>query len=313
MTRRRKKLVYYVLIPLLLLYCLFAAWQWYSSQLGLLSNAVYMGNLPDVRKYVGRFPWAVDYQRYDLSLLQDAVEKGHREVAEILVAKGATVDIHSAAGLGMVDEVERLLKSAPELVEKRIGVKDRTPLHFAAIMGEEATIRLLVDKGASIDASGGWGSPLYDAVDRGRLGAVKLLIDLGAAINGPEAIQSSPLIAAISRRYTDVAAFLIQSGANVDRRTKEGSHPLGYAACSKNLELLKTVVAGCPNVNVRSSLGRTPLLLAIEGGWLEGVKLLLDHGADPLLADDAGTTPLAAARKSRNQELIRLIESRLEE
>jgi len=313
MTQRRKKLARYVLILLALLYCLLMAWHWYSSQLALLSNAAFMGNLSEVRKYVGRFPWAVDCESYGLSLLQDAVEGGHREVAEFLVAKGATVDIHSAAGLGMVDEVERFLKSVPELIEKRIGVKHRTPLHFAAIMGEEATIRLLVDKEASIDASGGWGSPLYDAVDRGRLGAVKLLIELGAAINGPEAIQSSPLIAAISRKYTDVAAFLIQSGADVGRRAKDGSHALGHAACSKNVELLRTVVAGCPSVNIRSSLGRTPLLLAIEGGWLEGVKLLLDHGADPLLADDGGTTPLAVARKSGDEELIRLLESRLEE
>jgi len=167
MTQRRKKLVYYVLIPLLLLYCLLMGWHWYSSQLGLLSNAAFMGNLSDVRKYVGRFPWAVDHKLYGLSLLQDAVEQGHRSVAEFLVAKGATVDMHSAAGLGMVDEVERLLKSDPTLVEKRIGVKHRTPLHFAAIMGEEATTRLLVERGASTDARGGWGSPLYDAVDHG--------------------------------------------------------------------------------------------------------------------------------------------------
>ena len=56
----------------------------------------------------------------------------------------------------------------------------------------------------------------------------------------------------------------------------------------------------------------TPLLAACGskealGGRLRCVKLLLDHGADPSLADEYDRTPMAYAAK--NPEMVALLES----
>jgi uncharacterized protein len=61
-------------------------------------------------------------------------------------------------------------------------------------------------------------------------------------------------------------------------------------------------------LNARQQQGWTSLHEAAQNGDPAMVKLLLDHGADRLLANDDGTTALDLAKKSGNSEVIRLLE-----
>lgn len=70
------------------------------------------------------------------------------ELAEYLIARGATVDIHAAARLGKLERVRELLEQDPELVHAR-GGDGQLPLHFAATVEIAA---LLLEYGAEIDA-----------------------------------------------------------------------------------------------------------------------------------------------------------------
>jgi ankyrin repeat protein len=69
-------------------------------------------------------------------------------LADYLISRGATVDIHSAARLGMLERVREFLASDPQLVHAR-GGDGQLPLHFAATVEIAA---LLLDHGAEIDA-----------------------------------------------------------------------------------------------------------------------------------------------------------------
>jgi len=69
-------------------------------------------------------------------------------LAEYLISHGATVNIHAAARLGMIDRVRELLTLDPQLVHAR-GGDGQLPLHFAASVEIAA---LLLDHGAGIDA-----------------------------------------------------------------------------------------------------------------------------------------------------------------
>lgn len=69
-------------------------------------------------------------------------------LASFLIERGATVDVHAAARLGLLPRLEELLASHPELVHAR-GGDGQTPLHFAATV---EVARLLLDHGAEIDA-----------------------------------------------------------------------------------------------------------------------------------------------------------------
>ena len=63
------------------------------------------------------------------ALLHSAAYDGRKEIVELLIAKGADVNVKSADGSG-----------------------GRTPLHFAAYYGHEEIVELLISKGADVNA-----------------------------------------------------------------------------------------------------------------------------------------------------------------
>ncbi len=70
------------------------------------------------------------------------------ELAAYAIERGADVDIHAAARLGLIDRVRELVERDPSLVHAR-GGDGQTPLHFAKTI-EIASY--LLDHGAEIDA-----------------------------------------------------------------------------------------------------------------------------------------------------------------
>jgi ankyrin repeat protein len=70
------------------------------------------------------------------------------ELTRYLIERGAYVDVHAAARLGMFDRLKDLIQAQPALVHAR-GGDGQTPLHFAASIEIAA---YLLDHGAEIDA-----------------------------------------------------------------------------------------------------------------------------------------------------------------
>ena len=70
------------------------------------------------------------------------------ELAAYLIERGAYVDVHAAARLGMFDRVRELIEADPALVHAR-GGDGQTPLHFASTTEIAA---YLLEHGAEIDA-----------------------------------------------------------------------------------------------------------------------------------------------------------------
>jgi ankyrin repeat protein len=70
------------------------------------------------------------------------------ELSAYLIERGAIVDIHAAARLGMFDRVKELVEADPSLVHAR-GGDGQTPLHFASSI---EIAEYLLNHGADIDA-----------------------------------------------------------------------------------------------------------------------------------------------------------------
>jgi len=70
------------------------------------------------------------------------------EVAAYAIERGARVDAHAAARLGLIGNLRELLSAHPELVHER-GGDGQTPLHFASTV---EIAEWLLDHGADIDA-----------------------------------------------------------------------------------------------------------------------------------------------------------------
>jgi ankyrin repeat protein len=69
-------------------------------------------------------------------------------LAAYLIERGALVDAHSAARLGMFEQLREIVSAHPELVHAR-GGDGQTPLHFASTV---EIVEYLLDRGANIDA-----------------------------------------------------------------------------------------------------------------------------------------------------------------
>lgn len=74
------------------------------------------------------------------------LDNADEEFGRYLLEKGATLDVHSAAGLGREEELRRMLDQDPALVNQR-GGDGGTPMHFAKNL---AVAGLLLERGADI-------------------------------------------------------------------------------------------------------------------------------------------------------------------
>ena len=69
-------------------------------------------------------------------------------LVDFLIERGALMDAHAAARLGMMEKLDELIAADPDVVHSR-GGDGQTPLHFASTV---EIAELLLDRGADIDA-----------------------------------------------------------------------------------------------------------------------------------------------------------------
>jgi ankyrin repeat protein len=183
---------------------------------------------------------------------------------------------------------------------------------------------------------------LHDAAAAGDLAAIARLLAEGVSIDGRDATGRTPVLAATHARQAEAVRALFTTGADPDIRDDRLDNPFLYAGAEGLLEILRLAheagadpaitnryggVAVIPaserghvdvvrylleetaiDVDHVNNLGWTALLEAIiladgDDAHQSIVRLLLEHGADPHLADRDGVTPLAHAR-ARNQDAV---------
>ena len=233
----------------------------------------------------------------------------------------------AAARTGVVDSVEALLRhGAAADVDAREGWRGQTALMWAAAEGHAAVVAPLAAAGADVDArSDGGFTPLAFAVRAGHGAAVEALLAAGADVNLALPDGTSPLhLAVVNARY-DVAVRLLEHGADAAaagpgwtplhqlvwtrRPNRHYNNPAAFPTGTvTDLELARALVAHGADVDARQTAeprdgyrnqlnrtGATPFLLAAKAVDLDMMRLLLDLGADPLAANEDGTTALLVA------------------
>ena len=191
-----------------------------------------------------------------------------------------------------------------------VNADGETVLLIAAKRGDERIVRILLDAGADIDAR----NPLYWAIVQGQVAVALLLLERGANVSVTTAEGDSPLLAATRHNQTDIALALIHAGARLNAVDRFGDTPLRFSIEWGNSAVVRALLrAGADPDLARDDDGQTPLLAAVEGWrWRGGkiIKLLLDAGALPNVADREGVTPLDVARREGQGEIVALLEER---
>jgi uncharacterized protein len=193
-----------------------------------------------------------------------AVAQKHPDVVKVLLAHGADVSLRSAAW----SQVMAVPPHGYLPYNREIPAGHETALLFAARVGDVESAKLLVAAGASVNDADAWGVTAVTLAAHSGYGAlVDFLLEKGADPNadGP---GFAALHEAIMRRDEAMAASLLVHGANANlplrtwTPTRRSSDDFNFAP-----ELV----------------GATPFWLAARFSEPGVMRLLLKHGADPMV------------------------------
>lgn len=156
-----------------------------------------------------------------------------------------------------------------------------TPLMAAAEAGSVEAMRLLIARGADVNAQNAVGSTaLMWSVSDAR--KVRLLLDHGADVNhAARSGRTALMVAAFTDPSAEVVRMLLAKGADVKAADKRDWTALNAAAFGNDAESLRLLIEAGGDVNQGDSfIGWTPLMNAAGNGNLEAVRLLLKKGAN---------------------------------
>jgi ankyrin repeat protein len=273
--------------------------------------------------------------RYGVKPLSLACEAGNAAIVDQLLEAGADANaiaggdpaLMTAARSGNVAVIQRLLDYGAD-VNARENWRGQTALMWAAIENNVGAIKPLVDAGAELGqrSHGGFTALLF-AVRAGRIEAVRALVESGANVNDTMPDGTSALVLAIINAHYELAAELVDRGADVNADA-QGWTPLHQLAWTRrpngglanpaavptgtldSLDLASRLLehGALPDARLKKDrnlglddrhnlnrIGATPFLLAAKAADVDLMRVLVEHGADPLLPTVDRTTPLMAA------------------
>lgn len=213
-----------------------------------LFESIRTGDAGKVRELVGANANLVNARNPQMqSAVLMSCYQGRKEIRDLLIEKGATLELHEAVAAGNLNRVKQLVEADPGLATSYS--PDGFPLlALAAAFGHEEVARYLHGKGADLNA---------------------------IATNGT---GYSALTGAVASGHASIALWLAQNGADVNYRYGKGYSPLLTAAANGHLEIVKMLLAHHADLHTRTDDGKNALNFAQERGHNEVAKYLRELG-----------------------------------
>src|SRR5262249_11505741 len=126
------------------------------------------------------------------------------------------------------------------------------------------------------DAAGA--TPLHHAAAFGNLATMKMLLDHGAEVNAGNRRKSTPLFWSLNDEAK--VRLLLEKGADVNSKSNDGRSPIYQAASMPNaIPVLRLLLDKGADPNAKTLTGMTPLIAASRTN-IEAERLLIERKAE---------------------------------
>jgi ankyrin repeat protein len=161
------------------------------------------------------------------SELMQALYEGRTDEARAIADEREDLDAFEAAAIGDVERLRALLdeNAGLSVVWSEDGF---TPLHLAAFFGHPEAAKLLIERGADLEARSINeqlaldAAPLHSASAAGQLHVCEVLLDAGADVNAVQHGGYTALLDAAANQNEELMEFLLERGADRTARLDDG-------------------------------------------------------------------------------------------
>jgi ankyrin repeat protein len=247
--------------------------------------------------------------RLDHPLLTDC-----RDVNEYIEAdettklynEGTFTRLHIAGMLGEAD-LTRVLLARGAIVDARSRPDGLTPLYYAALGGNVEVVKLLVDAGGDLRETGPNGDTLMHGASTGEV--VHFLLARGAEIDPKDRFGHLPIGDAERDGRDGAFVALVKAGAYlpaVKFPDRTDFTIAGWALDKDKRDVARTAITACKTPDRKDYEGRTLLHRVSVRGWGEEMRILLQAGADVNTLGPYGT-PLHRAVRDDHVEAAKIL------
>lgn len=183
----------------------------------------------------------------------------------------------------------------------------------AAARGDADAAAAAIRAGADLEQRDSHGrTPLLLAAAADHLAVARVLVKLGADPDALDNRHDTPWLVTGVTGSVKMAELLLTADPDLTIRNRFGGVSIIPASERGHVNYVRRVVRTDIDVNHVNDLGWTALLEAVILGrgtqpWQQIVRVLLDHGADPAIADQNGVTALEHATAAGYDEIARML------
>ncbi len=174
---------------------------------------------------------------------------GHRAIADLLIARGASLSFFEAAATGRTERVEKYLRADSALVNT-FSPDGFTVLGLAAFFGHAALVDLLLANGAQVNVS------------------------------SRNPLKVMPLHSSVAARQLGISRALLEHGANVNAAQQDDYTPLHEAAGNGDIKMIELLFAHGADTTAQLTNGLTPFDTAMKAGHIAVAELIQKHSLE---------------------------------
>ena len=258
---------------------------------------------------VGKYSYHEIHELFNNGSLRD-IQKVSEEIGlDAVVRRDKWTLLHVASATNRPDVTQYLINMGSDV--NVLDKEDKSPLYYCK---SEEVAKMMVDAGADVNRPSVLGkTPLHHVcISDANPGAVKILLQSGARVNAEDKFGDTPFLYACGMAYFCINEeefaqnlpkinILLEHGADIHHINSKGENGLHLCSRYGAHEVVEILTKHGVEVNALNKKRQTPLAtaclstaLALHGqeGILTTLGLLLEHGADPMIADEQGLAPL---------------------